>query len=141
MPERYAARVSGPLRDRIDLWVEMPRVPPGALLGRSCSEASATVAARIALARGVARERDGQPNSRLSGRLLRGVCALGSAEEALARAIAGSMGLSARGIERLLRVARTIADLDGAQSVLPRHLEEAARFRLPAGLLGGRRAG
>ncbi len=139
--ERYAARVSGPLRDRIDLWVEMPRVPPSALLGRSCPETSATVATRVAMARAAALERNGQPNSRLSGRLLRGVCDLGPAEEALARTIAGSMGLSARGVERLLRVARTIADIEGGPSVLTRHLEEAARFRLPAGLLGGRRAG
>ena len=140
VPERYAARVSGPLRDRIDLWVEMPRVPPGALLGRTDAETSATVAARIALARGVARERAAEPNSRLNGRLLRAACDLGPAEEALTGAIASSMLLSARGVERLLRVARTIADLGDAPSVRTRHLEEAARFRLPAGLLGGRRA-
>jgi magnesium chelatase family protein len=140
VPERYAARVSGPLRDRIDLWVEMPPVPPGAVVGRAAAEPSEAVADRIRDARARARQRSGAPNARLSGGRLRAGCGLGRAEEALAASIAVTAGLSARGVERLLRVARTIADLDGAEVVRGTHLEEAARFRLPVRTAAGRNA-
>ncbi len=138
--ERYAARVSGPLRDRIDLWVEMPPVAPAQLIGAAIAESSAEVARRIAAARSIAADRTGTVNGRLDGARLRAACGSSRANEAVARAIAGSAGLSARGYGRLLRVARTIADLDGAATVERHHLEEAARFRVPSGPLAGRMA-
>jgi magnesium chelatase family protein len=138
--DRYAGRVSGPLRDRIDLWVEMPPVPHVQLIGTGEAESSAVVAGRVAAARSVAQDRAGVVNARLDGRRLRVACDTNSADEAAARTIAGSVGLSARGFVRLLRVARTIADLDGAQAVGRRHLEEAARFRVPSSPAAGRAA-
>ena len=141
VPERYAGRVSGPLRDRIDLWVEMPPVAHAQLLGRQRPESSAIVAARIAAARDVALRRGGVVNARLEGGRLRAACALRAPDEALTASIAAAVGLSARGVGRLLRVARTIADLGGAPAVRREHLEEAARFRVPSGPYAGQLAG
>jgi magnesium chelatase family protein len=124
--------VSGPLRDRIDLWVHMPRVDPDEYVRSSAPEGSADVAARIAQTRQRQLDRRGRPNSRLSGRALRAACALGPAEQCHAIRLAELEGWSARGIERLLRVARTIADLSGSDKVDGPHLDEAARFRSPS---------
>jgi magnesium chelatase family protein len=115
----------------------MPRVEPGEYVKSAAPEESARVAVRIATARRRQLERSGCPNSRLSGRALRGACALGPAEQAHAVRLAELEGWSARGIERLLRVARTAADLGGCPVVEGSHLDEAARFRSPA----SRRAG
>jgi magnesium chelatase family protein len=132
LPERYRRRISGPLRDRIDLWVAMDRVPPALLVNGPAPEASATVAARIEAARRRQRDRTGGlPNGRIHGRMLRAICGLSSASAARAILLAEREGLSGRGTERLLRVSRTIADLDGAASVTAVHLDEAARFRAP----------
>lgn len=130
--DRYAGRISGPLRDRIDLWVHMPRLDPGEYVKAATPEGSAEVAARIIQARRRQIDRSGRPNSRLSGRALRSACRLGPAEQAHAVALAQLEGCSARGIERLLRVARTVADLAGSDGVEGSHLDEAARFRLPS---------
>jgi magnesium chelatase family protein len=133
VPERYRRRISGPLRDRIDLWVPVDRVAPALLVGGPEPESSAVVAARIATARGrqAARNRD-TPNGRVRGRQLRAICRLGAAETRRAIELAEREQLSGRGTERLLRVARTIADLEGRDVVTKAHLDEAARFRLPA---------
>ena len=93
---------------------------------------SALVGARIALARRRQIERCEQENGRLSGRALRAVCRLGAAEQAHAIRLAELEGWSARGIERLLRVARTVADLGDSETVERQHLDEAARFRSPS---------
>jgi magnesium chelatase family protein len=134
VPERYQRRVSGPLRDRIDLWIAMPRVAPSALVGGPEPEGSAAVGQRIAAARAVASSRSpGILNGRLTGRTLREACALdGSGRRALV-GLAELERATGRGTERILRVARTIADLAGAKTVLPDHLEEAAWYR-PADL-------
>src|SRR5438046_654174 len=79
-PERYARRVSGPLRDRIDLWVTMPRVPPAALLASLEPERSVDVASRIAACRRLQVERCGRLNARIRGRALRGAARMGRAE-------------------------------------------------------------
>jgi magnesium chelatase family protein len=126
--ERYAGRVSGPLRDRIDLWVHMPRVRPEEYVGAAQTEDSASVKARIA----ATRERQlarGCLNAGLSGARLRAACRLGPPEQAHAIRLAELEGWSARGTERLLRVARTVADLVGSERVEGLHLDEAARFR------------
>ena len=139
--ERYAARVSGPLRDRIDIWVTMPRVPPATLVADGQPETSEMVRRRIADARSRQRDRQaGVLSARLGGRALRAACRLDTAGERRAIELAELERLSGRGTERLLRVARTIADLDGSERVEGRHLEEAARFRPAASRLAQRLA-
>ncbi len=139
--DRYAGRVSGPLRDRIDLWVTMPRVPPATLVSAPPPESSAAVAERIVEARQRQLARPGRLlNSRIDGRVLRAACRLARADEHRLVDLAELEELSARGTTRLLRVARTIADLAGGDAVERRHLEEAARFRSPARTFGMRRA-
>ena len=133
-PERYQRRVSGPLRDRIDLWVTMPRVAPLALIDGDDPEGSDVVAPRIALARSLAVARSGGPlNGRLTGRQLRVACRLSRSDEMRVVQLAELERASGRGTERLLRVARTIADLAGHDVVAEAHLDEAAWFR-PADL-------
>ncbi|MGA3056870.1 MAG: YifB family Mg chelatase-like AAA ATPase [Candidatus Limnocylindrales bacterium] len=131
--DRYTNRISGPLRDRIDLWAHMPRVRPEEYVGAAAPESSATVLRRIVDSRRRQIERGGCCNSRLTGRALRAACALSSVEQGHAIRLAEMEGWSARGIERLLRVARTAADLDGSARVEAAHLDEAARFRSPSG--------
>ena len=132
LPQRYAARISGPFRDRLDLWVGMPRVAPEALLARGDGEASAPVATRIAAVRARQLASRGRQAGRLAGRALRAACLLDAGAERTAIRLADAGGLSARATERLLRVARTIADLDAEERVGVCHLEEAARYRVPA---------
>lgn len=142
VPERYLRRVSGPLRDRVDLWVAVDRVPPSVLIAATPPEDSAAVAARIAAARHRQRTRTGdRPNARVGGRELRSVCAMDGGTRARAVRLAELEGLSGRGTERLLRVARTIADLGGSVTVTGRDLDEAARYRAPVDRLALRRAG
>jgi magnesium chelatase family protein len=134
LPERYQRRISGPLRDRIDVWVSMPRVAPLSLVGGPEPEDSAMVGGRIATARLVAAERGGSAdNGRLTGRALRAACHLSADAQRRVVLLADLERASGRGTERLLRVARTIADLAGDDAVRTEHLDEAAWFR-PADL-------
>jgi len=142
VPDRYLRRVSGPLRDRIDLWVAVDRVAPAVLVSDIRPESSATVAARIAAARTRQAARNGRlANGRVAGSRLRHACAMDAATVTRAIVLAEREGLSGRGTDRLLRVARTIADLDEAPAVRTRHLDEAARFRAPVDRLALERAG
>ena len=128
--ERYAARVSGALRDRIDLWVSMPRLPPAALVALREPEGSVAVATRIAAARDRQLQRPpGRLNARVAGRALRSLAALDAVGRRRLVELAETERLSGRGTERLLRVARTVADLRSGDAVEVRDLEEAARYR------------
>jgi magnesium chelatase family protein len=129
--QRYDRRVSGPLRDRIDLWVTMPRMAASAIVATREPEGSAEVGARIAGARARAMLDRGGLNGRLRGRALRRACRLTSIAAARVVALAEDEMASGRGTERLLRVARTIADLDGSMEVESQHLDEAAWYRSP----------
>jgi magnesium chelatase family protein len=134
LPQRYQRRVSGPLRDRIDLWVTMPRVAALSLVSGPDPEDSATVGARIAKTRGhIAQRGANDDNGRLSGRALRAACRLTVAAERRVVQLAELERASGRGTERILRVGRTIADLAGEDAVREEHLDEAAWFR-PADL-------
>jgi magnesium chelatase family protein len=130
--ERYGRRVSGPLRDRIDLWVTMPRMSASAIVASREPEGSAVVGARIAGARVRAVLERGGLNGRLRGRALRRACRLSPHASSRVVVLAEDELASGRGTERLLRVARTIADLDGSMSVEPVHLDEAAWYRSPS---------
>ena len=130
--QRYKARISGPLLDRIDLSVEVPPVPLGELgAPRGVQdEDSATVRARVVRARQHALMRAGRPNAEISTRELERDCALGPTERRWFDAALERLGLSARAYHRTLRVARTIADLDGGTALLDRtHLAEALTYR------------
>ena len=133
VPERYLARISGPLRDRIDLWVPMTRVPAADFLSPREPESSRVVARRIAEARlRQAARPPGRLNSRVGGRVMRSAARLGPRAAARLAELADAEGLSGRGTDRLLRVARTIADLALAEAVDESFLDEASRFRAPA---------
>jgi magnesium chelatase family protein len=133
VPERYVGRLSGPLRDRIDVWVTLARMPAGMMVGAADPEASTVVAARIANARDRQLARPGHRlNARVSGRALRAISGLSAESAERLAQLADSELLSGRGTERLLRVARTVADLSGVATVEIEHLEEAARWRPPS---------
>lgn len=127
----YRAKISGPLLDRIDLQVELRRLSPRELMSEHQGENSATVRARVLAARRRQIERQGQPNAILDLGRLREVARLAARErQLLARAIE-QLGLSSRGVDRLLRVARTIADLEGQETIATHHLAEALAYRVP----------
>lgn len=131
--ERYRARISGPLLDRIDLHVEVPALSVRELRGGE-GEPSATVAERVAAARARQRGRfpAGHPaphNASLDARGVRHCCPLGDDARRLVEAAFERLGLSARAFHRVLKVARTIADLAGLESLAAPHLAEAIQFR------------
>ena len=109
----------------------MPRVKPDEYMAAAAPEGSRAVRTRIAEARTLQLSRQGCLNSSLSGRALRAQCHLTAAAQAHAIRLADLEGWSARGTERLLRVARTAADLASEAAVGSAHLDEAARFRAP----------
>ncbi|HET7224333.1 MAG TPA: YifB family Mg chelatase-like AAA ATPase [Candidatus Eisenbacteria bacterium] len=124
----YAARVSGPVLDRLDLQVEMPALSSDELLRAPAGEPSAAVRARVSEARERQRRR-GALNAALSNAALRECCALDSAGRQLIADAVDRGGMSARAVHRALRVARTIADLAGEQRVYTRRLAEALQYR------------
>ena len=132
--QRYRARLSGPLLDRIDLHVEVPAVPYADLSSAQPGLSSAEMRARVLAARDVQTRRyEGLPihcNAALSGSLLEQHCVLDAEGHAVMQAATTRLGLSARAYTRILRLARTIADLEGAASISPAHLAEAVSLRV-----------
>ncbi|MDF1521560.1 MAG: YifB family Mg chelatase-like AAA ATPase [Trueperaceae bacterium] len=126
---RYQGRLSGPLLDRFDLRLRLPRLGPDDVIGRARGEASADVAARVARARAVALARQGCSNGRLTGAALDRHATLDPATTRLLARAAAAGHVSARGAERLRRVARSLADLEGAPRVTAAHLAEALAYR------------
>jgi len=126
---RYASRLSGPLRDRIDLTVPVAAVAPRELVDAQPGEPSSAVRARVLAARDRQIARDGRLNARLHGRSLRSRVVLEPAARALLAKALERLALSARGHDRVLRVARTIADLHGADRIDAPHLGEALHYR------------
>jgi len=130
---RYRHRLSGPLRDRIDLTVEVAALPTDGLTGVP-GEASAPVRERVAAARSCQSSRFGdagpRTNAELTPSLLARCCPLDGGGARLLEAAVVRLGLSARGFDRVRKVARTIADLAGAESVAADHIAEALQFRV-----------
>jgi magnesium chelatase family protein len=126
---RYHARLSGPLLDRIDLQVEVGAVQPDELMAGPDGESSATVAMRVNDAREIALARQGVPNAELAGAALDAHCVLDAGSRSLLTRAAERLGWSARSLHRVLRVARTVADLHGSDRIRSPHIAEAMQWR------------
>jgi magnesium chelatase family protein len=128
---RYRSRLSGPLLDRIDLQIQVPRPPTDVLApaGAPPGPDSAAVRARVTRARGVQLARSGRANADLSTPLVERDCRLDAEGRALLLRAVDAFGLSARAYHRILKLARTIADLAGTGAIEPAHLAEAIGYR------------
>jgi magnesium chelatase family protein len=131
--QRYRAKVSGPLLDRIDIHVEVPAVPFRDLLVEHVREDSMTIRQRVSRARVLQQQRyknDGiYCNAQLRPRQLKKYCALDEDGRKLIELAMNKLGLSARAYNRILKVARTIADLEAKERIEPSHLSEAIQYR------------
>jgi magnesium chelatase family protein len=132
--ERYLQRISGPLLDRIDLHIEVVPVPFRELSAAESTETSAEVRQRVMAARTIQHERFVSDegvycNALMSGRLLRRHCAIDTNGQNLLRTVMERLDLSARAHDRILKVARTIADLAGSEKIETEHLAEAINYR------------
>jgi len=132
---RYQGRISGPLLDRIDMRVEVQAAPPRQMLERGDGEASTVVAHRVSAARDRQLQRQNTLNAGLTAAQIDTHCALDAASARFAQQAAAHMGWSGRSLHRVIKLARTIADLEGAASITAAHLGEAVQLRreLPAG--------
>jgi magnesium chelatase family protein len=130
----YHAKLSGPMLDRIDLTIEVPPVSYSDLTGLSAGESSSTVRSRVIRARERQISRQGVPNARLEAGQVEEVCAPDAAGAALAETAMRRLNLSARAYHRVLRVARTLADLSGDERPGAKHMAEAIQYRRGAGI-------
>jgi magnesium chelatase family protein len=126
---RYRARISGPLLDRIDLHVAVPALPSHDLASIEPGESSAVVGPRVVAARERQLARQACTNSRLGSHVVDSRARLTGEARAFLRDASASMMLSARGHHRVIKVARTIADLEPCEDVLPGHVAEALCYR------------
>ncbi len=131
--ERYMGRISGPLLDRIDMHIEVPSVPFQDLAANADGTASLTMREQVERARAAQQERFGRAshrlNSRMTSRQLRRHCVLDEEGRNLLKTAMDELGLSARAHDRILRVARTIADLESSADIRPAHVVEAISYR------------
>lgn len=133
--QRYVSKISGPLLDRIDIHIEVPAVRYKELRdGSSAIEPSAAVRERVVSARAIQLERFKEEkkiysNAQMPPKLLRKHCEISAEGEKLLETAIQKLGLSARAHDRILKVARTIADLDRSPAILSRHLSEAIQYR------------
>jgi magnesium chelatase family protein len=135
MIQRYVAKISGPLLDRIDIHIEVPAVQYKELRGGAAAEGSAQIRARVMAARERQHRRFTQAkekiyaNAQMTTRQIRTYCELGADAERLLERAMQQQGLTARAHDRILKVARTIADLEGSESLSVAHLAEAIQYR------------
>ena len=130
---KYRARISGPVMDRIDLHIDVDGVSFESLRDKSAQETSATIKERVSKARQIQYERFKgtgiYTNAQMSSAMINKYCALDKAGEAILERAYHRLNLSARANSRILKVARTIADLDGSEQILEKHVSEAIRYR------------
>lgn len=130
---RYLKRISGPLQDRIDIHIEVPRLSPEEVMGRQAGEASAMIQQRVVAARERQRERFREApfhsNAAMNTKALRKFCPLNADVEALLRTAIDQFSLSARAFDRIVKLSRTIADLEGADEIAVHHAAEAVQYR------------
>lgn len=130
----YLSKLSGPLMDRIDIQLIMRPIDPRNLVNRRAAESTAEIAARVMKARQIQKDRfagDGVfCNAAMNNRLIEKHCPLSAECRNLLEKIIGKLGLSARACSRIVKLARTIADLDEKQDILPEHISEAASYRI-----------
>ena len=133
MVEKYMGKISGPLLDRIDLHIEVPAVPFNELSGGSDGTNTASMRETVFRSRAVQAERfgssTGSTNGRMGPRQIRKFCALDAESHGLLQTAMEDLGLSARAHDRILRMSRTIADLDGSSPIKAEHLSEAIGYR------------
>jgi magnesium chelatase family protein len=132
--QRYLARVSGPLLDRIDLHVEVPAVRYRELTDQRAGEPSEAIRARVTIARARQRARFAgrrglHANAHMRPREIREFCRVSEASDALLKTAITRLGFSARAYHRVLKIARTIADLAGAEDIATPHVAEAIQYR------------
>jgi magnesium chelatase family protein len=131
--EKYMAKISGPLLDRIDIHLEVPPVPFRELSDERTGSSSADMREQVVRARAIQSKRFGtdrvQLNGKMTPRQIRKYCKLEADAEALLKTAMEEMGLSARAHDKILRVSRTIADLDGSKQITAAHLSEAINYR------------
>jgi len=130
---QYQAKISGPLLDRIDLHIEVPQVRYRALAGKEEGETSAAIKCRVDQARALQLKRFGGAglltNARMTEKQIRSFCAIDEASHQLMEMAIEKLGFSARAMNRILKVSRTIADLDGAEKIDVAHVAEAIQYR------------
>jgi magnesium chelatase family protein len=126
---RYRGRISGPLADRIDIKLEVPAPREGELVAPAAGEPSCSIKKRVETARALQMARQGKPNALLTTREIDRHCATGREGGELLRHALARLLLSARAYHRVLRVARTIADLGGAATIAAEHVAEAIQYR------------
>ena len=134
MIQRYVSKISGPLLDRIDIHIEVPAVKYKELRAPSSSEDSAAVRGRVIAAQQKQIERFKSEkkvysNAQMAPKMIRAHCGISAEGEKLLENAVTRLGLSARAHDRILKVSRTIADLDGVENIEPKHLSEAIQYR------------
>jgi len=126
---KYLSKLSGPFLDRFDLTIDVPRLPQGSMSKAQQTESSATILARVEKARQRMVERDGVPNAHLSAKQIKKSCALSIADSQFLESAIEKLQLSMRAYHRILKVARTLADLQGVEHIERGHLAQALSYR------------
>ena len=129
MITKYRNRISGPLLDRIDIHIEVPAVKYKEMAGEATGETSERVRQRVAEARAVQRNRLGHANARLAPKEMKQHCRLDTDCQELLKMAMTELNLSARAYDRILKVSRTIADLDASEHIQSQHISEAIQYR------------
>jgi len=131
--QRYISKISGPLLDRIDIHIDVPAVKVRELSAQESGESSTEIRERVIRARKIQQQRfAGEPvycNAQMSPRLIRKHCQLDTASQQLLERAIMKYGLSARAYDRILKVSRTIADLEGAEQIAENYISEAVNYR------------
>jgi magnesium chelatase family protein len=129
MITKYRNKISGPLLDRIDIHVEVPAVKYKEMAGEATGEPSEKIRDRVEQARKVQRQRLGHSNARLAPKEIKEHCRLDDECQQLLKMAMTELNLSARAYDRILKVSRTIADLDDSEAIQSQHISEAIQYR------------